>query len=180
MTSHVSTSSAERIKTLLGQGLGVDVVAAAIGVSPSLISQHLSDPVFSAQVAELRYSSLAKHNDRDTRYDEMEDALQEKLKDLIPYMMKPLEVLRAITVINSAKRRGISTPEQITGQQDVVKLTLPTQIINNFTQNNIEVNVHNQVIRAGDQTLVTVQSANMEKLLEARKSQNVQLLPTTS
>ena len=170
--STTTTSTESRALSLLGQGLGPEVVAAAVGVSTSRISQLLSEPEFSAQVAELRYENLAKHNTRDNSYDALEDALVEKLKDLMPYMMRPMEVLKAIQVINAAKRRGSSAPEAITSQQTVVQLVMPTQIIQSFTTN-----INNQVIKAGTQDLVTVQSSNMTKMLEARKG-NVNVIPT--
>ena len=91
----------------------------------------------------------------------MEDDLLGKLKDCLPYMMRPMEILKAIQVINAAKRRGSSAPESITSQQTVVQLIMPTQILQSFTTN-----INNQVIKAGQQDLVTVQSSNMDKLLE--------------
>lgn len=160
-----TTSTEERALALLGQGLGAEVVASAVGVSPSRISQLISDPEFAAKVAELRFSNLVKHNARDEKYDKLEDKLLDKMENLLPFMMKPFEVLKAISVINSAKRRGISTPEQITGQQTVIPLTLPVAILQNFSAKNIQVNIHNQVIKAGDQELVTVQSSRMDSLV---------------
>jgi len=153
-----------RALELLGQGLGTEVVAAAIGVSPSRISQLLSDTEFSTKVSELRYTNLAKHNARDNSYDEIEDTLVEKLKNQIPMMFQPMQVLKAIQVINSAKRRGTSAPESITRQQEVVKLIMPTQVIQNFTTN-----IANQVVNAGGQDLITVQSGSMDSLLTRYK-----------
>jgi hypothetical protein len=169
-----TTSTEERALALLGQGLGAEVVASAVGVSPSRISQLISDPEFAAKVAELRFSNLVKHNARDEKYDKLEDKLLEKMENLIPFMMKPFEVLKAISVINGAKRRGISTPEQTTGQQTVIPLILPAAILQNFSAKNIQVNIHNQVIKAGEQELVTVQSSRMDALVAARtQSQGV-------
>lgn len=178
-----TTSTEERALALLGQGLGAEVVASAVGVSPSRISQLISDPEFAAKVAELRFSNLVKHNARDEKYDKLEDKLLEKMENLIPFMMKPFEVLKAISVINGAKRRGISTPEQITGQQTVIPLTLPTAILQNFSAKNIQVNIHNQVIKAGEQELVTVQSARMDTLLSQLATKPKELVyepPTNS
>ena len=178
-----TTSTEERALALLGQGLGAEVVASAVGVSPSRISQLISEPEFAAKVAELRFSNLVKHNARDEKYDKLEDKLLEKMENLIPFMMKPFEVLKAISVINGAKRRGISTPEQITGQQTVIPLTLPTAILQNFSAKNIQVNIHNQVIKAGEQELVTVQSARMDTLLSQLATKPKELVyepPTNS
>jgi hypothetical protein len=87
--------------------------------------------------------------------------------------MRPLEVARIYQIVNSAKRRGQSTPESITAQQEIVQLIMPISITNKFT-----VNAANQVIQAGHQPLITVQSGSMQRLLTQHKeSQNVQLLP---
>jgi len=179
MSLSTTSSTEERALKLLGQGLGPEIVASAVGVSVSRISQLLSDENFAAEVAELRFENLSAHSERDAKYDKIEAILQDKFEDLIPFMLKPHEVLKAIQVINAAKRRGSSAPEQITNQQTVVQLVMPTQIFQNFTQVNssnapvramIETNLNNQVIRAGDTELVTIQSSNMMKLLEASKS----------
>lgn len=164
------TSTEDRALTLLGQGIPPEVVASAVGVSPSRISQLVSDPEFSARVAELRFTALSKHNERDNKYDKMEDDLLTKLEDCLPYMVRPMEVLKAISIINAAKRRGSSAPEHILGKQEVISLVMPVQIIQNFS-----LNQSNQVVKAGNQELITVQSGNMKKLLEGRK-QNVDTL----
>ena len=158
------TSTESRALTLLGQGLGAEMVASAIGVSVSRISQLLSETEFAAQVADLRFRNLSKHNERDAEYDKLEDELIIKMRDLMPFMVRPMEVARVLQIINQAKRRGSSAPESITNQQTVVQLNMPTTIYQKFT-----VNANNQVIQAGQQQLITVQSGNMAKLLTASK-----------
>ncbi len=169
MTSANSTTSQRsatesRAIALLGQGLGAETVAATVGVSVSRISQLISDPVFMEEVASLRFKNLQKHNDRDSAYDSMEDTLVEKLRDLLPMMFRPMEVLKAISVINAAKRRGHSNPDMVLNQQTVVSINLPKQLINKYT-----VNVNNQVISAGDQELLTMQSGSLQSMISARK-----------
>ena len=158
------TSTESRALALLGQGLGAEMVASAIGVSVSRISQLLSETEFAAQVADLRFRNLSKHNERDAEYDKLEDELIIKMRDLMPFMVRPMEVARVLQIINQAKRRGSSAPESITNQQTVVQLNMPTTIYQKFT-----VNTNNQVIQAGQQQLITVQSGNMAKLLTASK-----------
>lgn len=164
MSNHsaLATTTSSRALELLGAGVSPQQVALALGVDPSLISQYLADEHFANQVAELRYKVLLKHNDRDSAYDGLEDALIKKLKDLIPFMHKPFEIIRALTAVNSAKRRGSSAPESVTAQQTVIQLNLPVQIIQHFQKNS-----SNQVVSAGNQDLVTVQSARMNILLAA-------------
>lgn len=159
------SSSESRALSLLGQGINPEMTASAVGLSVSRISQLLSDPEFAAQVSDLRYKNLAKHNERDAAYDSLEDTLLTRLRDLLPFMMKPMEVLKAIQVINAAKRRGASAPDSIISQQEVINLIMPVQIINQFS-----VNSSNQVIKAGQQELITVQSSRLTSLVAAARA----------
>ena len=153
------SSVEERAMKLLGNNLGPEIVAQATGVSVSRISQLLSDPQFSAKVMDLRCNALQKHNDRDEQYDAIEDTLIAKLKDLIPFMYKPGEVLGAIRVINGATRRGVKAAVHEGTSTTVVNITLPSIITQRFVTD-----INNQVISAGEQDLVTVQSSAMGKL----------------
>lgn len=154
----INTSTDSRALELLGSGIPPETVAATLGVSAARISQLLSDPAFAAQVAELRFASLQKHNTRDSLYDDTEDKLLDRLRDCLPLMMRPMEILKAIQIINAAKRRGASTPDSITAQQTIISLTIPIQIIQKFqtTQNR-------QVTHAGDQELLTIQASTLLK-----------------
>jgi hypothetical protein len=171
MTAVTTTTTTEdRALSLLGQGCGPELVASAIGVSVSRISQLLSTPEFAERVAALRFASLARHNERDQRADRIEDLLLEKLENVIPYITDPMKLVAAYTRINAAKRRGSSSPEAITAQTQVVSLNIPSVVINQHIKQDITVNINNQVIKAGTQDLITVQSANMEGLLARSKS----------
>lgn len=161
------SSTEQRAITLLGSGLPPEVVASAVGVTTSRISQLISTPEFMAEVTELRFRNLSKHNERDSRYDSMEDALLERLENCLPMMYKPMEVLKAISVINAAKRRGSSAPDATIAQQTVVSITMPTQIIKQFSTN-----IHNQVINAGEQQLLTIQSSQLSALSEKVSAAN--------
>ena len=178
--SNSKTSTEDRALVLLGQGLAPEMVASAIGVTPSAISQLLSQEEFSIKVAELRYTALASHTSRDAKYDAMEDKLLQRLESTLGMLFDPMKIAKLLQVINGAKRRGITAPENITPPSTVVQLNMPTQIFAQFVTN-----VNNQVIRAGEQELITVQSGNMTKLLDASnltklKDQNVQVAIPTS
>lgn len=159
ITSTGLSSTESKALKLLGAGHGPEIVAQACGVSTSRISQLLSDPVFSAKVLELRYSVLQKHNDRDESYDSLEDTLIKKMKDIIPFMVKPGEVLAAIRIINGAKRRGVSQATNEGTHTTVVNITLPAILKQQFVTN-----INNQVIKAGSQELITIQSGAMDKM----------------
>ena len=156
--SRAPSATEARALKLLGSGVAPHQVASAIGVTESYISQLVSNPDFAEQIAELRYANLVKHNTRDDKYNAMEDTLLDKLEDLVPLMHRPQELLRAIQVINGAKRRGSEMPETAVQKSSVVTLNMPVQVINRFTTN-----IHNQVVSAGQQDLLTIQSQELLK-----------------
>lgn len=166
MTLATTTAAARgtaqgRALDLLASGVPQESVASAIGVTPSYISQLLSDEEFAAEVARRKYERLTEHNARDAKYDALEDKLLGKLEKALPLMFKPLDITRALTAINGAKRRGLDSSDSIVPQQNLVEITMPTQIIQNFTTN-----VMNQVVKAGDQDLTTIQSGDLLKKVE--------------
>lgn len=153
-------STEERALKLLGNNLTPEIVASTLGVTVQRISQLVSDPEFMAEVANLRFKNVSKHNEQDEKYDDLEDVLVEKFKNNLPYLHKPMEILKALSVINSAKRRGAVNHESVgIPQQKVVTLIMPVQIIKQFTTN-----INNQVIQAGSQELLTIQSSQLTDL----------------
>lgn len=174
-TTSIHNSTEDRALSLLGQGIPPETVASACGVSVSRISQLLSEPEFLAKVSELRFAALEKHNKTDSAYDELESTLLTKFKDCIPLMgMEPMKILKAMQVINAAKRRGVSAPDHITNQNTVVQLLMPNVIMQKFTTN-----INNQVVHAGDQTLETIQSSMLASQYATSKDA-LASLPTAS
>ena len=165
MTAPAATATEDRALSLLGSGVPAASVASALGVDASRISQLLANKEFADQVAALRYENLQEHNARDSTYDTLEDKLLTKLEKSLPLLFRPTDILKAIQVVNSAKRRGQSAPEQVTNQQNIVNLILPTQITQKFVSN-----VNNQVVKAGEQELVTMQSGNLLALAESKEA----------
>ena len=167
-----TTSTEARALELLGSGVAAETVASALGVSVSRISQLLSDEGFANQVAELRFQNLQKHNTRDSKYDSLEDPLSGKLEENLPMMMRPLEILKAIQIVNGAKRRGQNAPDSILQGSTIVKLVLPTQIVNQFS---VTTNIQNQVVKAGEQDLITIQSSTLLQNLKETESLNADI-----
>lgn len=164
------TRPEERALSLLGRGHEPGTVASAVGLSESRILELLADPDFANRVAEARFKNISSIDDRDTSYNDVEDILIERLKRTLPMLYKPAEVLRAIQVINSAKRRGTQAPLQSTPKQEVVPLLLPQVLIQKFTVNSV-----NQVISAGGQSLITIQSSALNDILEKKHAKLNQL-----
>lgn len=156
MSTSTSTTTESRALELLGKGIPPAAVAAALGVDPSRITQLLSDDTFAASVVEKKFESLSKHATRDMAIDQLEDHLLDKLKDTLPFMTRPMEILKSFSVINAAKRRTLSHTDQVTTQQTIVTLNIPSIIVQKFSQN-----IHNQVTAVGQQSLVTMQSSSL-------------------
>ena len=156
-----------RAMELLGSGVPQEAAASALGVTPSYISQLLSDDNFATAVSQLKYEALSKHTARDAKYDDMEDELLDRLDRVKGLMMRPADILGALKVINGAKRRGTDSKDSIIAKQNIVEITMPTQIVQQFTTN-----ITNQVIKAGDQDLITIQSDALLKTVEQTKLPN--------
>jgi len=157
----VTSSIEERAVSLLGSGINAESVASALGVTPARISQLLAEKHIADRVSALRYTNLQAHNKRDGEYDNLEDLLLVKLKKSMPLMVRPDQILKAIQVVNGAKRRGQTAPDTSTTTNNVVNLMLPEVIAAKFITN-----MNNQVTKAGEQELLTMPSGNLLKQVE--------------
>lgn len=152
-----------QIKELLGTGLSNEIVATAIGCDPSYISQLMADEHFAGEVVALRTKALTEYNRRDGDINELEDITLEKLKEVLPTLYKPADVLRAFNVINNAKRRGVPATQNITVNNQVVNLVLPPILVRQFVTDS-----RNEVVEVDGQTLVTMPSSSLLKHLAER------------
>ena len=95
MATSTTSTTEERALTLLGQGVPPTAVANALGVDPSRITQLLGDETFASRVVEKKFEALSRHNERDSAIDSLEDRLLEKLRDCLPFMTRPMEILKS-------------------------------------------------------------------------------------
>lgn len=153
----------DRALTLLGEGIPAEQVAAALGVTPSAISQLLSEDEFKEKVLELKFQKLSAHNERDSAADALESKLLGKLEASVDMIYRPLELAKVYSVLNAAKRRGSSAPAHITQQQTIIPLILPTVLIHSFQANQV-----NQVTAVDNQDLNTIQSGTLLTNLKAK------------
>lgn len=161
----------DRIKNLLGSGLSPELVASAVGCEPSFISQLMSDNDFAFEVAKIRAEDLESLQGRDKKYDSIEDLLLERLENVLPLMMKPRDILSALQVINSAKRRaadiinplGAGTKVVI---QNVVQLQLPEKVVQTF-----ERNINNEVVSVEGKSLVAMPTSELLKEMRAEEKE---------
>ncbi len=163
-----------RILNLLGQGTPASVVAAATGVTEGYISQLLSQEDFKTEVMEAKFLSLSSHNERDASYDTLEDKLRKQFEKNLPLLQRPMEILKALQVVNKLDRRGSGTADPVTNQSAVVELLIPDRVVQQFT-----LNVNNQVINvgteSGTQVLETMQSHTLLATAQKHSPQIPQL-----
>lgn len=168
MSVSTTSTTEDRALALLGQGVPPAAVANALGVDISRISQLLSQDDFAARVVERKFEQLSKHNERDSAIDSLEDKLLDKLRDCLPFMTRPMEILKSFAVLNAAKRRGATaSSESLSSKQTIIQLNIPQIIIEKFSSN-----VHNQVVQIGQQSLLTIPSGQLLKKMEAQNVTN--------
>lgn len=156
MKTAVTSSFEERALSLLSSGISAAKTAEALGVDPSRISQLISEENFSARLAEAKFEALSKHNQADAELDTIESKLRTRMMETIDTVYKPMELTRMLQVVNAAKRRGQSAPENIVEKAQIINLTMPVKIVNKLVTN-----INNQVVRANEQDLVTIQSGTL-------------------
>lgn len=158
----------EKIKELLGLNLPNNVVASAVGVTEGYISQLLSEEAFRAEVSELRIANTLEHAHRDKKYDTLEDAMLEKLKEKLDGSLsftKPQEILAAIKVLNNAKRRA--APAELNSQAATPGMTVHLHLPESsaFAAKFI-VNGENQVVEIAGKSVATMSAKGVLKQLE--------------
>jgi hypothetical protein len=145
----------DKVVALLGQGYPATIVAQAVGCTPSYITQLLElKPHLKDEVTRLGIQRLSRAQTLDDAYDVLEEKLLKKLNDSVVFMTNPRDIANTLARVNAAKRRGQLSQDNLgLDSSDVSKISLPSVIINQFI-----VNGNNQVVQAGDQTLVTMPS----------------------
>src|SRR4051812_247154 len=98
----MSAIDKDKIIAMLGAGVRPGQVASAVGCDISYVSQLLNDEQVAQEIAELRTKDLLKYKSVDNKYDDIEAQLQKKLEDILPYVTKPDQVIRALQFVNSA------------------------------------------------------------------------------
>lgn len=154
----------DKIKQLLGLNLPNNVVATATGVPEAEITALLSEESFAKEVAELRIKNLSEAAQRDQSYNLIEDSLLEKMKDQLDNGMfgvaNPGLILKAIAIVNAAKRR--SAPAELASQvsRPIATLVIPISIAAKFI-----VDSKNQVVEVAGSSLATMSASGVQKAL---------------
>lgn len=157
----------ERILNLLGSGLDSAVVASAVGVTPGYVSQLLADQDFASKVIERRTIELTRAKGLDDSWDEIEERLLDKIKDLIPFLTKPRDLIQLLVYANNAKRKTTLTAGAGAGGQEgnTVTVNLPQIVINQY-----KITMAGGMTEVAGRTLDIMKSSDLMKSLEKRRS----------
>ena len=152
----------ERAIKLLGSGIGPAAVATTLGCDASYISQLLMNDEYRDRVLALRMEGLQKQTARDQKIDSLEDAMLEKLENLVPYITNVKQALVAFQLLNAAKRRGAASGGEINLQTNIVSISLPAVAKQHFFP---KMNAQGEVVQVGEQVTVT---ASLQTLMQNR------------
>lgn len=165
MATALHANNTAKLISLLNSGVTQSEAAIALGITPSAVSQQVSDPHVASQLTTVQTEQLERSTKLDEGYDRIEQKLVDQLEKTIPLLMRPEVIAKVLTQVNSAKRRGAGHIRTNQGPNRILTLNIPIALQQRFV-----VDARNQVIEAGDQTLVTMPSANIPKMAEVQNA----------
>lgn len=160
-----NSTHANQVITYLKNGISPIEISRALGITPGAVTQLMQSPQVSTEIAKMQAEQQARSSAIDARYDNIEEKLLMQLEKTVPLLMRPGEIANVLTRINAAKRRGVAH-QVAQGPAQVLQLNIPIALQSKFV-----VNSANQVVQAGEQTLVTMQSSNIPGLAQTRLSE---------
>lgn len=160
-----NSTHANQVITYLKNGITPIEISRALGITPGAVTQLMQSPQVSTEIAKMQAEQQARSSAIDAKYDAIEEKLLTQLEKTVPLLMRPGEIANVLSRINAAKRRGVAhqAPQ---GPAQVLQLNIPIALQSKFV-----VNAANQVVQAGEQTLVTMQSSNIPGLAQTQLSE---------
>lgn len=155
-----NSTHANQVISYLKNGVSPIEISRALGITPGAVTQLMQSPEVSEVVNKIQAEQQARSSALDKRYDDLEEKLLGQLEKTVPLLMRPMEITKVLSQINAAKRRG-AVHAISSGPAQVLQLNIPISLQSKFI-----VNAANQVVQAGEQTLVTMQSSNIPGLAQ--------------
>ena len=166
-TLHASRGQLNTLKdrafTLLAMNIPPTQVAAAIGCSPSYVSQLLSDPSFAGAVKEAQAIYVSEKLEQAKKMDDLKDSIEsqllDKLQSTIAYLNKPSDILLAVKIANSLKRsQAASQIAPAAAAAGTVKLSLPAHLLQH-AKLNIQISPAGEVLATEGATFLSPPAA---------------------
>ena len=168
--------SRDRVIELLSFGYSQTVVASAVGVTDSYVSQVLSEEGVRDSVAQARTARLATHVTTDDSIDAIERDALAKVRSLLPFITDPMKAVRVFQVMNAASRKVTGAP--VGNQQSsapIVNLTLPAGANVMF-----KLSSDKQVTEVDGRSLATLPASALSSRLSERKEQRTAITDQSS
>ena len=159
----------DRIKEMLGRGIPAVNVALAVGCDESYISQLMSDEAFAAEVSAAKAANFDRHAAQDDSLDAQEAKALEKVAQLIPFITRPGDAVRAFQILNSARRRtqnGASLAQQ--QPSTIVNIAIPQ-----VARVSMLADHQKQVIEVDGRPLITMPAKELVKRTEEAHAQRL-------
>jgi len=163
------TGVAGRILNMLCTGLSPEEAAQAVGVDSSFVRHLKQEPDFIEQIKIKLQENTERAIQIDENYAAIEKQATDRLKTLLPLIHSPRDLMQLAAFANAAKKKtsiGPAAGSEGASSQPLVKVIMPTIILNNFT-----VNPNNEIVQAGGRTLTTLNSTSITSLIERAKDQ---------
>lgn len=160
----------DRIKTLLINGHKAGDVASILGISPSYISQLLSDPDFKKEVeTDLleRIGTDTDEEEKDKRYDRLEHRIITEISTSLGEASFG-EKLRALEVINKRSDSILASKRpvlqgQLPGTIQIVQIGLPLHVAKNLSTD-IVLNSQSEIIAIEGKPLAPMSSNGVKNI----------------
>lgn len=156
---------------LLQKGYTVGEAAAIALVPRAQVEQWAEEYQELIEDGQLLQSIAAKKLDQD--YADLEQHVLDQLKKTLAFETNTLVLLKAVSTLNSAKRRstGEQKPAHTTNVDvKVVQLQLPSRMLE---ASEVQINSQGEVVGVGSQSYVTATQNNIRSLMAARAQQQV-------
>jgi transcriptional regulator with XRE-family HTH domain len=161
---------ADRIMELLGQGLSGSVVAAAVGVTPSYVSQLLENEDFRLEVSIRRAGKAEAGLARDNSWDGVEKLAIGKMFEIMEkgLISRPNDLIRIAQIANSAKRTAKELESADGAGAPTVVISVPEAAIVHFKMNS-----ESQVIEIDARSTEALPTSQLQKQLAARRASRI-------
>jgi hypothetical protein len=158
---------ADRIKTLLGQGLPGTVVASAVGCDPSYVSQLMDQEEFRNDVLVAKATKAEAGVSRDNKWDQVEDMALDKAVAMLPLVSRPSDLIRIAQMANAAKRRTTEFANGSESASPTVNLILPPSANIVF-----QMNAQAQVVEVDGRSMTPLPTQHLAKMIAQRRLDN--------
>lgn len=143
----------EKAMEMLVKGIDPNDVASAIGVDVTYVLALGNDPVFRQTLCNQRADKVVEVYDKDDAYDSLETLALAQLGDALAEERDTKTLLKAVSTLNSAKRRS-KGEGSVAPQGVVVELHLPS-FVQKYNSVESEKDVQGQVVSVDGRPLLT-------------------------